>query len=257
MFTDIGTRTAKRGQRDFEIICLNHKKDAGMTDTKTISERRTMIPVLALLFASSVGVVITGLRVQWTGNVRYLILVWNLFLAWLPLLFAVAVYRRHQRGERSGWQLWLLAGSWMLFLPNAPYIFTDLIHLDGFMSHYWVDLTLVLMVALTGFMLGFISLYLMQSVVTQRWGRAAGWGLILAATGLSGFGIYLGRILRWNSWDVLVHPLSFLGSIGHWATHPLSNPGTTFAFPLLFGTFLFLGYVMLYALTHLQPTQRA
>jgi uncharacterized membrane protein len=225
-----------------------------MNDSRTISERGTVIPVLALIFASLVSVLLAGLRVKWTGNIRYLLLVWNLALAWLPLLFALGVYHRYQRGERKGWRILMLAALWILFLPNAPYIFTDLIHLNSwFGSHYWVDLCLILITALTGFLLGFISLYLMQTVVAHCWGRAAGWVLIATATGLSGFGIYFGRILRWNSWDVLVHPLRVSDSFSHWAMHPLASPGTTFAFPLLFATFLFLGYVMLYALTHLQP----
>jgi len=227
-----------------------------MNDAKTISDRGAAIPVLALLFASAVGVLLTALRVKWTGNIRYLLLVWNLLLAWLPLLFALAVYRRYERGERQDWKIFTLAVLWILFLPNASYIFTDLIHLNTwFNGHYWVDLSLILMVALTGFLLGFMSLYLMHSIVAHRWGQIAGWALIASATGLSGFGIYLGRILRWNSWDVLVHPVQLSGSVGHWAAHPLANPATNFAFPLFFGTFLFLGYVMLYALTHLQPAR--
>jgi uncharacterized membrane protein len=231
-------------------------KGFNMNDSKTVSERGATVPVLALVFASAVGVVMTGLRVEWTGNVRYLLLVGNLFLAWLPLVFALAVYRRYERGERKSWKIFALAGMWILFLPNAPYIFTDLVHLNHLSySHYWVDLSLFLMVALTGFMLGFVSLYLMQSIVAHSWGRVAGWALIVAATGLSGFGIYLGRILRWNSWDAMLHPVQLTGSVGHWAAHPLANPGTNFVFPLLFGLFLFLGYVMLYALTHLQPAQ--
>lgn len=225
-----------------------------MNESKEISGQSAAIPVLALTFASTVGVMLTVLRVEWTGSIRYLLLVWNLFLAWLPLLFAQAVYRRCQRGEFKSWQTCALAALWILFLPNAPYIFTDLIHLKtGFVGHFWVDLSLFLLVALTGFLLGFMSLYLMQSVVARRWGQFAGWTLIAGATGLSGFGIYLGRILRWNSWDVLMHPLQLTGSVGHWAVHPLSNPGTNLAFPALFAVFLFLGYVMLYALTHLQP----
>lgn len=212
--------------------------------------------MMALMFASAVGVGLTILRVEWTGNIRYFLLAWNLFLAWLPLLFAQAVYRRYQRGERNGWKTLALAALWILFLPNAPYIFTDLIHLNTrFVGHYWVDLSLFLTVALTGFMLGFVSLYLMQSIVARCWGCVAGWALIVTATGLSGFGIYLGRILRWNSWDAMLHPVQLTGSVGHWAAHPLANHGTNFAFPLLFGLFLFLGYVMLYALTHLQPAQ--
>ncbi len=227
-----------------------------MNDTKTISKCGTTVPLLALIFASVVSVVLTGMRVAWTGNIRYLALAWNLCLAWLPLLFALAAYRRYQRGEPKRWPIFALAGLWLLFLPNAPYIFTDMIHLNRWaFSAFWVDLSLVLMAALTGFMLGFVSLYLMQSVVAHRWGQIAGWALIAVATGLSGCGIYLGRILRWNSWDVLVHPVQFSSSIGHWAAHPLANPGTTFGFPVLFGIFLFLGYVMLYALTHLQPAR--
>jgi len=73
-----------------------------------------------LIFASVVGVGLTVARVKWTGNFRYLLLVWNLILAWLPLLFALAVYRRCQRGERRGWQIFSLSALWILFLPNAP-----------------------------------------------------------------------------------------------------------------------------------------
>src|SRR5690348_8009676 len=123
-----------------------------MNESKVISKHGMQVPVTAMLFASGVGVLLTFLRVAWTDNIRYLLLVWNLFLAWLPLLFALAVYQRHQRGERRGWQLGILAALWLLFLPNAPYIFTDLIHLNQwFVHHYWVDLSLILMVAFTGF----------------------------------------------------------------------------------------------------------
>jgi uncharacterized membrane protein len=225
-----------------------------MNDSKSISDGGATIPILALLFASAVGVSLIVLRVAWTGNVRYLLFVWNLFLAWMPLLFALGVHRRCRHGGHKSWQTFALGALWLLFLPNAPYIFTDLIHLNArVIGHYWVDLSLFLMIALTGFLLGFVSLYLMQSLVAHRWGRTAGWLLISVATGLGGFGIYAGRILRWNSWDVLVHPFELTGSLGHWAAHPLANPGMNLAFPMLFGVFLFLGYVMLYALTHLQP----
>lgn len=226
-----------------------------MNDSKSISAGSATIPILALMFASVVGVSLVMLRVEWTGSIRYLLLVWNLFLAWMPLLFALALHQRCRRGEHKSWQTFALAALWLLFLPNAPYIFTDLIHLNArVISHYWVDLSLFLIIALTGFLLGFVSLYLMQSLVTHRWGRMAGWLLIAVATGLSGFGIYAGRILRWNSWDVMVHPVELTGSVGHWVAHPLANPGMNLAFPTLFGLFLFLGYVMLYALTLLQPT---
>ena len=208
------------------------------------------IPLLALLFTSGVGVVLTLLRIRWRHDWHYMFLIWNLFLAWLPVVFAVAVFRRHRRGDNPGWKMFSLAGLWLLFLPNAPYIFTDVVHLTRrFLPHFWVDLSLVLLVALTGFLLGFVSLFLMQSVVNDRFGRAAGWLFVVTATGLSGFGIYLGRFLRWNSWDLLAHPLNVTQDIGHLAVDLKS-----LVFAALFGTFLLMGYLMLYALTHLRMT---
>ena len=221
-----------------------------MNDSKLKSTGPAAIPLLVLLFTSGVGVVLTLLRIQWRHDWHYMFLIWNLFLAWLPMLFAVEVFRRHRRGDRPGWKMFSLAGLWLLFLPNAPYIFTDVVHLTRrFLPHFWVDLSLVLLAALTGFLLGFVSLFLMQSVVNDRSGRTAGWLFVVTATGLSGFGIYLGRFLRWNSWDLLAHPLNVTQDIGHLAVDQKS-----LVFAALFGTFLLMGYLMLYALTHLRMT---
>ncbi|MDB6123690.1 MAG: hypothetical protein JWQ71_2683 [Pedosphaera sp.] len=219
-------------------------------------KRELRFPLLALLFASMAGGGLVGLRIVWTKDWSYLFLIWNLFLAWLPLVFALGVCRQYQRGKRAGWKLGSLAALWLLFLPNAPYIFTDLVHLNNwFRHHYWVDLSLILLFAFTGFLLGFISLYLMQSVVANRFGKWASWFFILVAAGLSGIGTYMGRFLRLNSWDVVCNPFKIFKGLGHWAADPLANP-TSIGFPILFATFLFLGYLMLYALTHLQPAQR-
>ena len=74
-----------------------------------------------------------------------------------------------------------MATLWLLFFPNAPYIFTDLIHLTSRHGGVcWADLCVVLLFALTGFLLGFVSLYLMQNIVTERMGRMAGWLFTLA-----------------------------------------------------------------------------
>jgi uncharacterized membrane protein len=98
-----------------------------------------------------------------------------------------------------------------------------------------------------------VSLFLMQSVVNDRFGRTAGWLFIVVATGLSGFGIYVGRFLRWNSWDLLAHPLNVTQDLGQLAVNPAS-----LVFAALFGTFLLMGYLMLYALTHMRmaPVER-
>lgn len=207
--------------------------------------------MLALTFASTTGVALVIARIIATQNIHYGFLVWNLCLAWLPLIFAMLARERYRADARCDWRFASLAGAWLLFFPNAPYIFTDLIHLIyGQYRHFWVDLTLVLICALTGFVLGFISLYLMQSVVRRMYGQVASWVFIFLVAGLSGFGIYLGRFLRLNSWDVVAKPIKLYHGVSNWAANPMAN-STTFTFPLLFATFILLAYVMLYTLTHL------
>ncbi len=211
--------------------------------------------MLALLFASLTSVVLVTARICWTGRFYYSFLIWNLFLAWLPLAFSLLACEHYRSGAKRNWRFWSLAGAWLLFFPNAPYILTDLIHLNTRrFPHFWVDLTPILLCALTGLVLGFVSLYLMQSVVRQMFGRLMSWIFIAGVAGLSGAGIYVGRFLRFNSWDIVLKPRQLYHGIGGWVTDPLGNPNAVF--PLLFAGFLFIAYLMLYALTHLQPEQR-
>jgi len=219
---------------------------------KLAFRREMAVPTLALTFASGASVALIVARVLWTGNIRYVFLVWNLFLAWVPLILALLACEKYQSGSGRNWRFYALSGAWLLFFPNAPYIFTDLIHLTNrYFAHFWVDMVLILLCALTGLVLGFVSLFLMQAVVTRMLGRLASWIFIAAVTGLSGFGIYLGRVLRFNSWDVLFQPVKLYHGIGTWAADPWADP-TSLGFPFMFGAFLFIAYVMLYALTHLQ-----
>ena len=102
-----------------------------------IFQRETIAPVLTLAFASVVCVALVFARIVTIGNIGYAFLVWNLFLAWLPLIFALLIRERYVKGERRGWRLFGLSAAWLLFFPNAPYIFTDLIHLTTkFYGHY-------------------------------------------------------------------------------------------------------------------------
>ena len=217
--------------------------------------RDTAIPTLALMFSSGVSVALVLARVIYTRDPSYGFLIWNLFLAWLPLLFALLARDEFRAGDRLNcrWRFAAFTAAWLLFFPNAPYIFTDVIHLTTYYyGHFWVDLILILNTALTGLVLGFMSLFLMQSLVARLLGWFMSWLFIAGVVSLSGFAIYLGRFLRLNSWDVLFQPLKLYHGIGSWFSNPITNGGSA-AFPILFATFLFITYVMLYALTHLQP----
>jgi uncharacterized membrane protein len=219
--------------------------------------RETIAPVLAVVLASGVSVALVVARMLWTGRPSYGFLLWNLFLAWLPLVLALAACIEYRGDARRNWRFFLLSGAWLLFFPNAPYIFTDVIHLTThYRGYFWTDLVLILMCALTGLMLGFLSLFLMQGLVRRMMGNTVSWLFIAGVAALSGFGIYLGRFLRFNSWDVIWKPAALFDGIVKWVANPLAQ-STSFAFPALFAVFLFLAYLMLYALTHLQPASLA
>jgi len=109
-------------------------------------QRETAIPVIALMIASGTSVALVFARMLWTGNPRYSSLVWNLFLAWLPMMFALLACEQYRSASGRNWRFLGLAGAWLLFFPNAPYIFTDLIHLTTrYFPHFWVDLMLCLL----------------------------------------------------------------------------------------------------------------
>ena len=166
--------------------------------------------LIRLLAASALPVFLLMARVFYTGRITYIFLIWNLFLAWLPLLFAYLSVRLGFKRRLAG--LWALA--WLLFFPNAPYIITDIMHLPnvgGVPILY--DVVMLFAFAMVGIVLGFVSLRWMQWGVAQRWGVWASRFFALTVLGLAGFGIYLGRYLRWNSWDVFTNPIALLRDI--------------------------------------------
>ena len=200
--------------------------------------------LLTLAAASAVGTGLLIARVAFTGQFRQLYLAWNLFLAWVPLFFALRVEEMGRENGRRGLRYWSACGAWLLFFPNAPYIFTDLIHITrSAPTRVWTDMLIVLVFAVTGLALGFLSLQRMQSLIVRRGGRIFGWLFVFAVALLSGFGVYLGRFERWNSWDVVVNPFKLLSDAMNWL-----NPHAAL-FTTLFGVFIFTAYAILYSLT--------
>jgi len=212
----------------------------------SFSDRRLAV-LAALGVLSALVVALVAFRVAYTRTADNAGLVWNLFLAWVPLGLALLLYDRHVR--RAGFAT--LAGLgllWLLFFPNAPYIVTDFKHLAGSTGEkFWYDGILIATAATTGLLLGFVSLYLLQAIVRRGVGVRYAWLFVFAVLGLSSLGVYLGRVLRWNSWDVFVRPGSLASDLGHALVDPLAHPrpiGITF----LFTSFLIGGYLLFYSL---------
>jgi uncharacterized membrane protein len=207
------------------------------------TRRRAIYAALALLSLFSVALIVV--RYVYSAEPLFGGLIWNLFLAWIPFGLAVFVYDRHRAGARP-LALALPAALWLLFLPNAPYILTDFKHLvPSPVVPLWVDIVVIAAPAWTGMLLGFLSLYLVQSVVRQLAGARVAWVAALLALGLSSFGIYLGRVLRWNSWDVIADPrlLSDLNGV-------VADP-RAIGMTVLLASFLTLSYLVVYAFMRL------
>src|SRR5262249_37302324 len=108
-------------------------------------------PMFALTTASLVCMLLVVFRILWTQQVRYAFLIWNLILAWLPLVLALLALDHYRDAGGRNWRFAALTCAWLLFFPNSPYIFTDIIHLTvAFRPHFWVDLVLILTCAVTG-----------------------------------------------------------------------------------------------------------
>ena len=216
-----------------------------------------LVALAALALTSALCCGLYAARVIYTGRLSYALLVWNLFLAWVPLVFALAAHGLHRTGRGFGLALALpFAGLWLLFLPNAPYVLTDLTHLgavDG--APRWFDVMLLFAFGWTGLMLGFVSLYLMHDLVDRVLGRAMGWLFVLATLALSSFGIYLGRFERWNSWDLVFNTEALLRDIYFRLRHPLSDP-RTLVFSIIFTVFFLTAYLILMSFARLQADRR-
>ena len=181
------------------------------------------------------------------GSYSFLFLIWNLFLAWVPYWIALSIEKvLSLTGSR------LIVGgmliSWLLFFPNAPYIVTDLLHLKSRSPiPKWYDLMVLVSFAWTGLMLGFLSLYEIQLFFRKRLSIMLSWLLTVSAIILCSFGIYLGRFLRWNSWDAITNPTSLLQDIISSLSSPLAS-SNTFNITVVFSGFLLLAYLTLVAL---------
>jgi uncharacterized membrane protein len=207
-----------------------------------MSSRRSLA-LLTLALSSGVCVALEVARVVHSGTNLYSFLVWNLLLAWIPFALALAIYDGHRRGRlRLG-----LGALWLLFLPNAPYIVTDLVHLRHIHTGApaWFDLILVSSFAWTGLALGFGSLLLTQTVMRARFGARHSWEFAVGALTLASFGVYLGRFLRLNSWDFFLQPSVLLRLT-------VASPVKAAAVTLALTAFLTLAYVMLHGLARLR-----
>lgn len=163
--------------------------------------------ILMTLFCFS----LSAFRYYISDTKVFLFLNWNLFLAWIPLLLSSFIRVFHIKSKIS---LVFIIIVWILFFPNSPYILTDLFHLRARNAvPIWYDLIVILSYAWTGLICGFISLHDIEKRLSDFGKKNRINAVIVLFLFISSFGVYLGRFLRWNSWDVLNNPFGLFSDI--------------------------------------------
>ena len=201
-----------------------------------------------LLVSSCVSLVLLIIRMLVSESWRLWFLSWNLFLAWIPLLLAVWLKFLTDRRKIPTWKEVAVGLLWLLFLPNSFYLMTDLIHLQssGEVSLLY-DTALIISFVINGLLLGYISLYIVHTLIKKYVSEYTAYWLAQLALLLSGFAIYLGRYLRWNTWDVVINPMGLIFDV----SDRIINPGSytlTFVVTGVFYVLLGSTYAVIYHL---------
>jgi len=205
------------------------------------------------------------LRGNLIGYRVYRFMLWNLFLALIPyvislIMLVISSYNNKKvttplcesnllaNKNNKWWNLCLLflGGFWLLFFPNAPYLFTSYAHFSemtfwtrpiSFTFQPWYDLVLYSGIIWSGILAGYVSLEIIHTIVKKHFGKLIGWVIIIIILFLSSWAIYLGRFIRLNSWDIFTNPSILL-------PHILLNREQLF-FVFILGLFMLLVYLFL------------
>lgn len=221
------------------------------------SDRKVLV---ALLIASIVALIMVIYRIFHSSSIVNVFLVWNLFLAWIPYILSLLIKYLTYSNSITFLKktfIFVFGLGWLLFFPNTYYLITDYIHINNYdfvryegyhLRFYydfvmWFDFILFSIFAFVGFFLGVISLYNLQNIIGSHLNRLSSWIFIVVMAFLTGFGLYLGRFIRFNSWDIVLQPFRFLQDvISHLNSDALN-------FSLLFGVFILITYFIFYFLT--------
>lgn len=140
---------------------------------------------------SAIACGVVAARVYLSRDWTYAHMLWNLILAWVPYLLALLL--NNQRDARA-WRTIAIGGLWLLWLPNAPDLITEFLHLADYPTVVlWYDVGMIALFAWLGCVLAVQSLAIVDDMARDRWGGVAAWLVVVTSIGLSGFGVYLGR----------------------------------------------------------------
>lgn len=206
---------------------------------------KTLSILITIMLFSAVLLMV---RMKLTQSHDFLFLIWNLFLATIP--FAITSYLITLK-KLNWFSFGLSAFVWLLFLPNAPYIITDLFHLRLSPTKIiWLDVLVISSFTISGLFLFYLSIIDFKIILNKQF-KTFWQPLFYSLFFLSSFGMYLGRFLRYNSWEILNHPQRIIKNVFIILTQPNLN-SDAWLFTITFGLFLSVGYWLFTKLTTLR-----
>lgn len=204
----------------------------------------TILKLLILSSVLSVAFSLVDAAVTRSSGLMYLL--WNLILAWLPIFFVGCLLIALRHHPWLNWRPVMLTALWVGFLPNSFYLISDLIHLQGVSQSQAVfDSVMFESFVINGLLVGYLSIYLVHKQLLRRVSVRLSTFLIGLTFFVCSFAIYLGRDLRWSSWDLLLNPPGILFD----SSEPFVNPHShlqAFSTTLTFFVFLTAMYFILW-----------
>lgn len=163
--------------------------------------------IILLILNSLVASILLVIASIYSHNFSFLYFIWNLFLSWVPLLVSVILVYILKNKLWSSWTALILSFVWLIFIPNSFYMISDFIHLvevpTDYLLYFAIAFTAIIYSASIN---GYISLYLIHRELKKRLSSKTAWLLVALISLISSYAIYIGRVLRWNSWDILTNP---------------------------------------------------
>ena len=195
----------------------------------------------AVWLASLVAITLLLLRVKITHSMYLLFLIWNLFLAIIPYFLSSSIHNNFfDKGKKMLNTFYTLI--WLLFIPNTFYIVTDFTHLHFVNTfQFSLDMLILSSFSFAGFYVGLLSLHHMHQLTMAKYGNKIGNLFLVSISFLSAFGIYLGRVLRFNSWDIISKPIELV-----YTSISALFSFETIIYTLQLGTIILISYSIFY-----------
>lgn len=178
-------------------------------------------------------------RAKITNSIYLFFLIWNLFLGMIPYIITSFLMSLNLKNV-SNFKLFIYSFIWLAFIPNSFYILTDLVHLNKSKGDvFWLDLIILSSYSLIGFAFGLISIIHFEKIAQNFITKNKVHTIIQVICFLCGFGIYIGRILRYNSWDIIGNPIDLVEDLFQQAISFKS-----ILFTVLFGVFIYFSFLI-------------